>query len=262
MANILKNIWTLSIIAALLSVGGITLLKIEIVTEARALNPCDSADTSYDYNSSGSYTSQWNQCNEWYFPKDKSGSSDFSYSNPSQKPGNNAQDIIESNLPAMPTSDPNLNLDGELATQIPTYDMPREEVEQYLRQNFVNLDRYLSTIPPQLQQVTYLQLIQEYQRQLSNSPAENRIEFINWLEGLMTPRIAENVIPYLIPGQSIYNSNTGNGISNIFPNEGSDSTQSTNEVESILDKADQWIKRGNQIASCGIGDLDCIISSP
>lgn len=229
-----------------------------------ALNPCDSADMSYDYNSSGSYTSQWSQCNEYYFPKDKSGESDFSYSNPSEKPGNNAQDIIESNMPSIGTSGSNNYSPHGPATSSTTGGTPKGIFDDQLRQNFINMDRWLSTVPPQFQQSTYQKLTQEYQRQLSELPDSRQAGFVNWLEGLMTPKIANNIIPHLSLSQPTNNFKSDGSESQSFPttNQGEYNTQNNDPVADILDNADQWIKHGNEMAGCGIGDLECMISPP
>jgi hypothetical protein len=45
-------------------------------------------------------------------------------------------------------------------------------------------------------------------------------------------------------------------------NNPSSSIPSNDDVGNMLDKADQWIKRGQHLSSCGVGDLACTISPP
>jgi hypothetical protein len=271
----------MTILSVMLGITAIIILsETKMVAKVYALNPCDSVSMSYYTNSSGAYTSQHSECTQYYFPKDKSGRSDFSYSNPSQKPGNNAQDIIAANKPllekrpfvsAMPKSTdgksfPSSSSLASHATSIDT--SPTSGTGKYVKQKWAQFDHYLATLSPSLRKSLIQKFTLELQRQLSDVPIKDRSTIINRMKADMPPRLAQAVIPHLIQGYSTNSRIIADTTSN-FPRSSGTGVATNNHdggssngdsVDRILNTADQWIKRGKHVSSCGVGDLKCTIS--
>jgi hypothetical protein len=65
------------IVAALVTTIGVIMILPQQQQQVFALNPCSFADPSYDYNSTGSYTSGVEECNDFFYPEDRAGNRDY-----------------------------------------------------------------------------------------------------------------------------------------------------------------------------------------